>query len=247
MINKDLILKSVLDKDRVLVSSILDKYIKYDKTGINTYSNFLDERELKVVTDFLKRNNITYNIYRKIDECEKSIIYFGEYDNFVTTYKIKNTDFKHKDILGTLFSLGYDNSSIGDIFISNDYVYFTNLTRLNPVIENQFNMIKNTYIDIEKTDEIILDRDRFIDIKIVVPSYRFDVIVGKLSNLSRNDSTKYIKDGMVLINYEEVNNPSKTISIGDIISIRRVGKFKIDSELLISKKGNYLLNIKKYN
>ncbi len=108
-------------------------------------------------------------------------------------------------------------------------------------------MIKNTYIDIEKTDEIILDRDRFMDIKVVVPSYRLDVIVGKLSNLSRNDSTKYIKDGMVLINYEEVNNPSKTISIGDIISIRRVGKFKIDSELLISKKGNYLLNIKKYN
>ncbi len=59
MINKDLILKSALSKDRVLVSSILDKYIKYDKTGINTYSNFLDERELKVVTDILKRNKIT--------------------------------------------------------------------------------------------------------------------------------------------------------------------------------------------
>ena len=239
---KDQILKSVLNKDRVLVSSILDKYIKHDKTGINTYSNFLDMREYKVVSSILNKYKIPFNTYKVIDECEKVIIYFGEYDNFVTTYRIKNNNFKHKDILGSLFSLGYDNSSIGDIFISNDYVYFTNLTRLNPVIETELNIIGNSYIDIEKCDEIILDRDRFIDLNIVIPSYR-----GKLSNLSRNDSTKYIKDGMVLVNYEEATNPSKTLNIGDIISIRKVGKFIISSEVLTSKKGNFLVNFKKYN
>ena len=52
---------------------------------------------------------------------------------------------------------------------------------------------------------------------------------------------------MVLLNYEEVTNNSKIVNIGDIISIRKIGKFIINKELLVSKKDNYLVEIKKYN
>lgn len=248
MIDKDNLLKMVPKKeDRVLIKSVIDKYMKYEKTNISTYTNFLDIRQYKLIEKILKHEKISFNTYKACEECEKLLIYFGSYDNYVTIYSFESHDVKHKDVLGTLFSLGYNIDTIGDIFINNDYVYFTNLSRLNNFLENSLYSIKNKRVKLEKVNEIILKEDRFITLKIVIPSYRLDVIVSKLAHLSRNDSIKIINNNMVLLNYEEVTNNSKIVNIGDIISIRKVGKFIINKELLVSKKDNYLVEIKKYN
>lgn len=242
------ILKNLSKEDTVLVKNVIDKYNKHDKTGINTYTNFLDIRQFKIVSNALNRLKIDYNVYKANIECEKSIIYFGDYDDFITIYKIENNgDIKHKDILGTLFNIGYDIDMIGDIFADKDNIYFTNLTRLNSYLEDNLYMIGNNYIKLEKTNEIILKEDRFIDITIVIPSYRLDVIVSKLAHMSRNDTEKYIKDKLVLVNCEIITEHKKIINIGDIISIRKVGKFFIHEELSKSRKDNYFVCVKKYN
>lgn len=248
MINKDKILKRIIKKeDKILVNNVIDKYLKYEKTGINTYTNFLDLRQYKLIEKILKHEKISFNTYKACEECEKLLIYFGNYEDYVTIYSFKNSDIKHKDVLGTLFSIGYDIDTIGDIFINEDNIYITNLSRLNNFLENSLYSIKNKRVKLEKVNEIILKEDRFISLKIVIPSYRLDVIVSKLAHLSRNDSIKIINNNMVLLNYEEVTNNSRIVNIGDIISIRKVGKFIINKELLVSKKDNYLVEIKKYN
>lgn len=248
MINKDNILKRIIKKeDKILVNNVIDKYLKYEKTGINTYTNFLDLRQYKLIEKILKHEKISFNMYKACEECEKLLIYFGNYEDYVTIYSFKNSDIKHKDVLGTLFSIGYDIDTIGDIFINEDNIYITNLSRLNNFLENSLYSIKNKRVKLEKVNEIILKDDRFISLKIVIPSYRLDVIVSKLAHLSRNDSIKIINNNMVLLNYEEVTNNSRIVNIGDIISIRKVGKFIINKELLVSKKDNYLVEIKKYN
>ena len=65
--------------------------------------------------------------------------------------------------------------------------------------------------------------------------------------IRRSDVNKYIKDKLVLLNYVEVLNPNKIVNIGDIISIRKVGKFIISKELAKSRKDNIFLEVKKYN
>ncbi len=246
-INKGEILKRIMDKeDKIIVSNILDKYIKYNKTNISTYTNFLDQRRLKLVEDTLKYLKIDYNIYINNDYLEKAIIYFGEYEDFITIYQIDGK-FEHKDILGTLFSLGLDYDLIGDIVVEENYVYFTSLTRLNDLIDNNFNMIKNKYIKPKKVNEMIITKDKFNNFNIIISSMRLDCIVSKLANLGRNDAVKYINDGFVLLNYKECKNIKKQVFEGDIISIRKIGKFKIRNEEKKTKKDNILLNISKYN
>ena len=246
-INKGEILKRIMDKeDKIIVSNILDKYIKYNKTNISTYTNFLDQRRLKLVEDTLKYLKIDYNIYINNDYLEKAIIYFGEYEDFIPIYQIDGK-FEHKDILGTLFSLGLDYDLIGDIVVEENYVYFTSLTRLNDLIDNNFNMIKNKYIKPKKVNEMIITKDKFNNFNIIISSMRLDCIVSKLANLGRNDAVKYINDGFVLLNYKECKNIKKQVFEGDIISIRKVGKFKIRNEEKKTKKDNILLNISKYN
>lgn len=245
---KDEILKSVLKKeDKILISNILDKYMKYEKTGISTYTNFLDVRILKIIENILKHLKIKYNIYKVNDVCEKSIIYFGEYDNFITIYKIVIKNITHSDVLGTLFFLGYDYDTIGDILIEDDYLYITNLTRLNSLLESSLYSIKNRKVKPEIVSEMILTRERFITLKVNISSYRLDTIISKIAHIARNEACSYIKDKMVLLNYEEVTNISKIVNIEDIISIRKVGKFIIFKELYKTKKDNVFIEIKKYN
>ena len=59
MINKDNILKRIIKKeDKILVNNVIDKYLKYEKTGINTYTNFLDLRQYKLIEKILKHEKI---------------------------------------------------------------------------------------------------------------------------------------------------------------------------------------------
>lgn len=245
--NKDELLKRLhLKEDKMLVSNILDKYIKYDKTGISTHTNFLDLRTLVVVENILKYAKIKYNVYKTNDNCEKSIIYFGTYDNYVSIYKMDVFELKHPDILGTLFSVGFNNETIGDIFVFDDSVYITNLTKLNTFLESSLFLIKNRKVSPYLTNELPLIVDKYDIIKVIVPSYRLDVFVSKLANLSRVDSSKYISSKLVYINNELITNTNKIVKMNDIISIRKVGKFIILEELYISKKDNFVVSIGKY-
>ena len=246
--NKDEILKRVQKKeDKMLVSNILDKYLKYDKTGVSTYTNFLDIRMLEITENVLRYLKADYHVYKPDEACEKSIIYFGDYENFVTIYKIDVKDIEHSDVLGTLFSIGLDNDTIGDIIIEEDYIYITNLTRLNVFLESSLYIIKNRKVKLNEVTEIIASREKFITLKVTVPSYRLDVFIGKLAHLSRGNASKYISDKMVLVNYSETTNTNKILKIGDIISIRKIGKFILSEEILKSKKDNYVVEVKKYN
>ena len=148
-------LKNIKNKDdRVIISNVLDKYEKYNNTGIFTYTNFLDEK----IVSMIKNLKIDYNIYKAHDYCEKSIIYFGNYDNYVTIYKIDGK-FSHNEILGTLFSLGLDHYTIGDIIVCDDCFFLTNLTRLNSLIENNLYEINNVRVFPKKVDNIIVTKE----------------------------------------------------------------------------------------
>lgn len=236
-----------IKEERILISNILDKYLKYDQTGISTYTNFLDLRMLKLAEDTLKFSKINYEIYKPNDNCDKSIIYFGDYDNFVTIYKAEINGISHSDVLGTLFSIGLDIDTIGDIFIEDESIYLTNLTRLNSLLESSLYTIKNKKVKLIEVNNMVLLRERFTKLSITVPSYRIDVFISKLAHLSRSGACDYIKDGMVLINYSEVTNVNKILKTGDILSIRKVGKFIVRNELYKSKKDNFVVEIDKYN
>lgn len=233
-------------EDRIIIANILDKYKSYLKTGKSNYSNFLNSETLKIVTQYLNNKKISYSIFEPYPFLDKKIIYFGEYENFVTIYKINVSDITHQQILGTLFSFGLDDSLIGDIFIEDDCFYYTNLTRMNSFLENHLIMIKNKLLTLTKVDEITLNKNHFETITVLVSSMRIDNIVSKLISKSRGQVNKMILDKMLLLNYKEVNNNNTLLKEGDILSIRKYGKYKIGQDIGFTKKKNMVLEIIKY-
>lgn len=111
-------------QENILISSIMDKYRIHKKDNKNTSTNFLNQSELKLAISYLNKEKINYSIYEPYPFLEKKIIYFGDYDNFVTFYKIQvSKEITHSHILGTLFSLGLNYNTIGDIFLEDGYFF----------------------------------------------------------------------------------------------------------------------------
>ncbi len=234
-------------KENILISSIMDKYRIYKKDNKSTCTNFLNPSELKLATSYLNSEKINYSIYEPYPFMEKKIIYFGDYDNFVTFYKISiSKEITHPNILGTLFSLGLTPNTIGDIFLEDGCFYYTNLSRMNPFLEHNFLAINNEKITLNRVSEIIIKRKQSEECTIMVSSLRIDNIISKLASCSRNQALDMIKNKLVLLNYEEEIKAHTILKKDDIISIRRVGKFKIGEEKGYTKKNNLILEIYKY-
>jgi len=233
-------------EDKILLANVLDKYKAYEKNGISTYTNFLNMGQARLVSNFLDNKKISYSIFKPYPFLEKVIIYFGEYEDFVTFYKASINDITHSQILGTLFSLGFDEGLIGDIFVEDGYFYYTNLTRMNSFLESNLMMIKGELIKPVKTDEIVLNKKHFEDYTILVSSMRLDSVVSRIISKSRNQVNDLILDKMVLLNYAEVNKTNILLKEGDILSIRRFGKYKIGKVVGTTKKDNMVLEIIKY-
>lgn len=233
--------------DRILIANVLDKYKSYVKSGKNTCTNFLNNEQLKMITKYLDHKKIPYSIYEPYSFLEKKIISFGKYNNFITFYKVNiNSDIKHSNILGTLFSLGLDESLIGDIFVEDGYFYYTNLTRMNSFLETNLVLIKNQVVTLEKVDEILLTKNHLEKTSILVSSMRIDNVISKITSKSRNQVNKMLIDKLVLLNYKEINSNSILLKEGDILSIRKFGKYKIGEKIGFTKKDNIVLEISKY-
>lgn len=234
-------------QERIIISNLMDKYEIYKKSGKSTYSNFLNPCELNLIISYLNHYHIPYSIYEPYSFLEKKIIYFGEYEDFVTFYKITAPkELSHSQVLGSLFSIGFHENTIGDIFIEKGICYYTNLTRMNTYLEENLRIIGHQIVTLNKIEEIVLHEKHFELFNVLVSSMRLDNIVSKITSKSRSQVGQMFLDKSVLLNYKEVTNSSILLKENDVLSIRKVGKFRIGKEQGITKKEKMVLEIYKY-
>lgn len=246
-IDRENILYGLEKEDKMLISNLLDKYLLYKNKGISSTSNFLNPREIELWKRKVSNTNIVYQIISVFPDSEKKLICFGDDSDKLTIYLGKTSArVRHKDILGSLFNLGLSYDTIGDIYVCSDYFYLVNLTRLNKFIENNLTKIGNSIVKLEIVPEIVLDHDLFKRREVIVGSMRLDIIVSKLGNFSRSISQDKITSGEVMVNYMISYKNILLLNEGDILSIRRVGKFKVGKIIASTKKDKYILEIFEY-
>ncbi len=234
-------------EDRILISSILDKYRRYKRTGLPQSSHFLNPYEEKLVTRVLEEKKIPYDLVRCHALCENGVIVFGDQESPITVYWVETDGtVEHRDVLGTLFSIGMEKGTIGDILVEKTGFYLTNLTKMNSFLEENLYQIKKQLVTLKKVPKIELTESHFQEIDLIVSSMRLDQIVSRLSNQSRSMTKKVLQEKKVIVNYREIEDLSYLLKEGDILSIRGVGKFKIQGKKSDTKKQKEIIEVWKY-
>ncbi len=222
---------------------IVDKNIEKIINGKYTY--FLDSKLQKLVKN--KLGKFKYNIYIPYKDSEKVIFYNGIKPN-ILLYEIKcKYKLKHQDIMGTLFSLGIDPSMYGDILIIDDKYYIYVLDIISNYLVNNLTMINNSKVELVNIDINYLNNyeRKYEELEYIVSSERIDTIVSNIIHSNRDSVSKLIKDKCILVNYD-IPKSSYNLKIGDILSIRKYGKYKYMGIINKTKKDNYIVLINKY-
>lgn len=155
----------------------------------------------------------------------------------------------HRDFLGSILGLGIKREVIGDIIYhggSTAWIFST--PEISEFIARELYKIGRyeasvEQIGLEKIEEMFT-AVRFKEIKGTVPSLRLDAVAGLGFGLSRSRIAPLIKGGQVKVNYQVINQPSKTIKSGDLISLTGKGRIKVAEISGETRKGrvHILLN-----
>ena len=215
---------------------------------LNNFSNtfFLDPKELKEVTNHLKKN--TYQIYKPYIDSERNIIYKSDIPKVILYEIISKKELRHQDILGSIYALNLDISLFGDIIIEDNKYYIYVLDHIRNTFETDFKKVGNTNIELKELDiDYLKDyTHKYEEIELIVTSLRLDTVIARLIHTNRDSIKDLIKDKSIIYNYELLKDNSKTIKENDTFSIRKIGKYKYIGIVKNTKSDNYIIKIYKY-
>ncbi|HKL10336.1 MAG TPA: YlmH/Sll1252 family protein [Clostridia bacterium] len=187
-----------------------------------------------------ERGRTIFSIHEKISTEESGL----------SVIEIKlNSKVGHRDILGALLSLGVKRTMVGDIGIDGFVSYVIVSDDMVDFITSNLNRVGRASIESSKVlscGKLNMPKKRFNDKEIVVSSMRSDLILSKLFKRSRKDVKGDIEKGKVKLNDFMLNAANHCVAETDVVSYKGNGKIKIGEIKGITKKGNYVLKIKKY-
>ncbi|MBR3660899.1 MAG: hypothetical protein IKN63_03235 [Bacilli bacterium] len=228
-----------MNKTRELINNV-----EKIKKGYST--RFLDSKMQLELKNLLKKNE--YQIYYPYIDSEKVIFYNNIEPNVSLLEIVTREKLEHREILGTVFSLGLDDSMFGDIIIDGNKYYIYVLDEIKDYFINNLLMIKKVKVNLEERDLSILEnyKRKYEEIEIITSSERIDTVISHLIGINRTKIKDFVQSKYIILNYEVVSNTSKKLEIGDIFSIKRYGKYKYLGIIKYTRSGNLIIKIDKY-
>ena len=208
---------------------------------------FLNQSELQKIKSILNKKKIKYEILYPYVEAEKVIIY-QDIKPEITLLEIKCKHvLKHSDILGSLFGYNINPNSYGDIVIIDNKYYLIILNKLLKFFLTQFRIIGKFNIEINEVNLDLISnyKVQYDSLKLLCSSLRIDNVVSSVTDLSRSSVDEMFSAGNILLNYEFVKK-FKVLEEGDILSIRKYGKYKLNCIMGKNKKGKIIIEVLKY-
>jgi len=204
-------------------------------------TDFLDPREQYILKNIIGENNdIQYSMFGGTQGAErKRALLFPEYMTpgeedfqislFEVHYPQKFVTLEHRQVLGTLMSLGLKRGKFGDILLSDNRIQFIAAREVRDYIANNVESIGRAGVKlVEKSlEDTILTSEKWEESELTVSSLRLDTVISAVHNISRQKSQNFIQHGLVKVNWGVVENPSFICDREDMISIRGYGRMKI--------------------
>jgi RNA-binding protein YlmH len=242
------------DKQRLIY--LMDKIKVADKTWDEVYTDFLTPEEQIILKKLCSSEGMNVSFQGGKGNFERAVAVLWKYENDflfpVEVLKFKgNFKFEkvtHRDYLGALLSLGIKREKIGDINVYDDGAEVWLHRDISDYVCLSIGKIKNTGIKVEKIsyDESREKIQMFKQLSINVASMRLDAVISSLLNVSRTIASNLISSGGIKVNYVNVDESSKKLNEGDMLSIKGHGRYILESIVRTTRSDRMVLSIKQF-
>lgn len=250
ILDKEKYIAHIRDQNKILdMRRIIDKIEIVLNSHTCQSTDFLDPYERSLAKSILNRFlDIKYVERGGVLDAERQIIeicpHYYNIDDIpenISALRLNGSleGLIHRDFLGSILNLGINRSKIGDILVQVDHTDIIVKNEILDFLLINLDKVKNQKITLSKIALVQLTPANLHYNEVVksLSSYRLDVYLSAIYNLSRQDSMNIIKAEHVKVNWEPINKPSKEITAGDIISVRGYGRSILHSVEGMSKKG----------
>lgn len=205
-------------------------------------TDFLDPRQ-QFIVDSIRRQyeDINTNAEGALEDAErKRVLLFPSYytpseNDFSMKvvevhYPTKFVTLKHKDVLGSMMSLGIDRSKFGDIRVQDGAIQFVVAEEVLDYVRANFTSIGKVKVHINEVDNLLdyfEQKEEWITETLTVSSLRLDTVLASIFNISRQKSASLIQSGKVKVNWSEKNQVALELQELDLLSIRGHGRVKL--------------------
>lgn len=229
--------------------------------GIVTFSDFLNLNELNILHTMPKSLlSAEYETFGGYDFSERQMAAFlpdalyYDYQYPIRIIEIVPVNIKfaeslsHRDYLGAIMNLGIDRSKLGDIITDNHRALVYVREELADYINEQLTRVRHTVVKSSLISQMDISgwTPSYETIKGTVASIRLDTVLSLAYPVSRTKMTAFIENGSVFVNGRLTTSNGYRLQEGDIISVRKMGRICYDGVISETRKGRYMVSIRKF-
>lgn len=154
----------------------------------------------------------------------------------------------HRDFLGGLMACGIARETLGDICVGKDSCDFFVTEQIADYIEQNLTSAGRTHLRLQRINltDVQVPEPEVKEIKDTLASLRLDSVIATGFRIGRSLAAQYISAGKATIDGLPCEKPDKTVTEGMKISVRGLGKIKVNTVSGQTKKGRIWVVIHRY-
>lgn len=249
--------------EKLLLARVLDKLEESEQKNIPKNTEFLNEQQRVLVERMMASiGNTRHLFFGGYEGARRTILIFlPDYMKpeqiteagicplaFIRAKYSGDTKISHRDFLGSLMGTGIKRETVGDILVGEVSCDIIVLKKVLPYLIANFELVGRVKVKtaIITAGLLKVPQEKFMLIKDTVASMRLDNVVSSGFAISREKACEFVNLGRVSLNYLECSKTDKLVSEGDAISLRGMGKIKLQKIGIQTKKGRTAIVVKKY-
>ena len=246
-------------EDEMLLARVYERMTNAAARSIPASTCFLSKREQLLAAELLRGQDIRF--YGGPPMAEREICcYLPDYldeswleseDGPIAAVRasyFEDDTLTHRDFLGALMGCGVKRETIGDIYVAEGRCDFLVTREVLPYLLQNFLSAGRTKLHVERivVPDVSVPEQKVRQIRDTVPSLRLDGIVSSGFSISRGKAAEYISAGKCELNYAPCVKGDKQTTEGDVITVRGLGKIRLDAVGGNTKKGRICVEITRF-
>lgn len=213
----------------------MTRYLFGDLDGLYTFGGYnnAERKMLCYLPDYLDESSLTSPDSPVV--CLRAAFYEGDSPN-------------HRDFLGALMAAGIARETVGDICVSKGSCDFFVTEEITPYLLQNFTNAGRVKLRLTRIPltEVIVPEPEVKEIRDTLASLRLDSVISSGFRIGRSLASQHVTSGRAAIDGLPCEKPDKMVSEGMKISVRGLGKIKLQSVNGQTKKGRISVVIHRY-
>lgn len=255
MNRKDFLASFKEGEDRLSAARVYDRMELSQKIFAPAFTAFMDPYSAHGIKALLCGFGCDILVYGGYEESERVMLgFFPEFSESdsslfpITPIEISyNSKYSrtltHRDFLGSVLGLGITREKTGDIITEEGRAVAFVDSEVADYIAVNLERVGHTKVNVRLLSSFTPKPSEAQEKRITLPSLRLDALLGGALNISRGRASELIKGEKVYINWKKMTSPSHGVAEGDIVTLRGMGRVRINEVIGMTKKDRVLINV----